>query len=141
MDAPKVTVAIIVMKKGEVLVGQLASGKWALPETPIQLMENVKDAATRGMFIKTGLAINAQDIMFVSEVVKEGDHRIIIYLFGGEQGNGQLTAGGGFTDVRWLDVRKLGEYQKDMDDTTVEAFYKFSIVLRQQGARQGAQQS
>jgi ADP-ribose pyrophosphatase YjhB (NUDIX family) len=139
MEAPKVSVGIIVMKKGEVLVGQLASGKWALPETPIQPMEHVNDAATRGMFIKTGLAINVKDILFVSEIVKEDDHRIILYLFGGEQPTGELTAGGGFKEVRWLDVRKLGEYQKDMDEATVEAFYKFSLVLRQQGTRQGVQ--
>lgn len=141
---PRTGVAVITMHEGKVLIGRSTKepivGKWVIPGGGIQPFEHMTDTAIREVFEETGLAIEPQHVIFVSEVIKPEtqEHRVIIYMYG-KYVSGEIKAGGDLSEVQWVDVRELGKYQEDMTDVTIDAFYKFSMILRQQAARQGVQ--
>jgi hypothetical protein len=40
------------------------------------------------------------------------------------------------SEVRWVDPRDLGFYQHEMSEMTVDAFFKYSMILRAKAAHQ-----
>jgi ADP-ribose pyrophosphatase YjhB (NUDIX family) len=134
---PLLDVDTIVMKDtATVLLGRsnrgITAGKWVIPGGQIGGFESIKDASARTILQKTGVVIKEQRLLFVSETVnKEGnDHRVILYCLGNYSG-GMLTAGEGLSEVRWVDVRDLGNYQDEgMGEMSVSAFAKFAEWVR-----------
>jgi ADP-ribose pyrophosphatase YjhB (NUDIX family) len=125
-------IAIIMKPEGKVLIGRNSEGKLVIPGDTVRLYEQGKDTLARAFIEKTGLIIQPQSVMFVSEIVKPpAPHRIIICMYAVVV-SGELSAGGDLTEVKWVDVRALGTIQDDMDDVAIDAFHKFSIVLKSQ---------
>lgn len=140
MNYPTVEVASIIVNDGKVLIGRKKDGQWEIPTGVIQPFEEMISAATRAVFSLSGVFSDPKNILFVSEVLnkKQESHRIIVYTYS-MYVKGDLKPGADWEEVQWYDVRKLGDLQNEMDDPTVDAFYKFSMVLSQSVSHSGAQ--
>ncbi len=137
---PTIEVAVLIMHKGEVLIGRRIGGNWEIPGSSIQPFEEMKTSAIRSVFELSNLTVDPQNILFVSEVVndKKAEHRVIIYLYA-KYIEGELKPDVYWDEAEWVDVRKLGNLQEEMDEHTIDAFYKFSMVLRQSADKAGVQ--
>ena len=140
MIQPQVEVASIIMHEGRVLIGRPKNGQWEIPGGAIQPFEELKTAAIRSVFSLSGVTSDPKNVVFVSEVLNEklNSHRVIIYIYS-MYVEGELKPSVDWEEAQWYDVRQLGDLQNQMDDQTVDAFYKFSMILRQSVARSGAQ--
>jgi ADP-ribose pyrophosphatase YjhB (NUDIX family) len=136
MQQPTVEVATICMNDGKVLIGKNPNGKWKVPGDAVRMFENCQSAAKRAFEELTGVIIDAKHILFVTEMIGADTHRIIIYAYGEYVSGDAKEKTPVLSDIQWVDVRELGEFQQDMSDETVDAFFKFSLVLRQQAGRQ-----
>lgn len=138
MSHPVVEVASIIMNNGAVLIGRPKDGKWEIPSSEIQPFEEMKTTAIRTVFSFSGVISDPQNVIFVSEVLNEklNQHRVIIYIYSNYV-EGELKPDVDWEEANWYDIRQLGDLQKDMDEQTIDAFYKFSIILRK--AASGAQ--
>src|SRR5271157_1627263 len=143
---PRVGVATIVINAGHnVLLGrstkEQTKGQWIIPGGKIEPFETIQEASSREILEETGIEVSGQQMLFISERVDRptDDHRIVIYVDGQATG-GLLRAEFGENDelseARWVDPRDLGFYQNEMSPMTVEAFTKYSMVLRARAAHQ-----
>ena len=142
LPQPQTKVSAIIMNEGKVLIGRSKGGKWETPTADIMPFEGIKETAVRAVVTNTGVVSDPQNVIFVSEVLKqrEAEHKVLIYLFSKYISGGEsFIYEGDWTEAQWVDVRELAEYQDAMTDETVDAFYKFSMILRQSAARTGAQ--
>jgi ADP-ribose pyrophosphatase YjhB (NUDIX family) len=132
---PQLEVATIIMKDAvNVLIGKAKSGpdagKWVIPSGYIADNEQVIKTSERVTLEETGLQVQPKQVLFLSEVVEPGDHRVAVFCFADWLG-GEPTPGASLTEVRFVDPRTLGDYQREgMSDLTADAFYKFSKVLQ-----------
>jgi ADP-ribose pyrophosphatase YjhB (NUDIX family) len=135
---PRLEVATIVMKDAvSVLIGRARGGaddgKWVIPSGEIHEGEPVIRASERVILEETGLEIKPKQVLFLSETI-EPEHRVAIFAFG-EYIGGEPSPGASLSEVRFVDPRTLGDYQKEgMSDLTADAFYKFSKILQAQAA-------
>jgi ADP-ribose pyrophosphatase YjhB (NUDIX family) len=143
--SPRITVATIVMKdRANVLLGRsnrsLTSGKLVIPGSYLQLYETIFEASARGIKEQAGITVNPKQMLFMSEKVDKDtkEHRLAAFCFG-EYVEGEPKPGSDFTDITWVDPRELGNMQSELDELTVDAFYKFSIVMRSQANGVAAQ--
>ncbi len=143
---PRVGVATIVMNVGRnVLLGRSTKehtkDQWIIPGGKIEPFETIQEASTREIREETGIEVGGQQMLFVSEHVDRptNDHRIVIYVEGQAVGGvlrSSFTKEDELSEVRWVDPRDLGFYQNEMSKMTVEAFMKYSYVLRAKAAHQ-----
>jgi ADP-ribose pyrophosphatase YjhB (NUDIX family) len=138
---PRVGAATFVVKGTEILLGRSKKhpgplgDRIVIPGGGVRPFEGVNDAARREILEETGVACLVDDILFVSEVVKPPyEHRIVLYMMGqflayADETKG-LVASDDLSEVFWCDTRKLGDYQDDMTEMTVDAICKFSVALR-----------
>lgn len=134
---PQLEVATIVMKDAvNVLIGKQKegpdAGKWVIPSGFVNENEHLVDASQRLTIEEAGIVIKPKQILFLSEVVEPDQHRVAVFCFG-EYVSGEPSPGASLIEVKWVDPRLLGDFQKEgMADLTQDAFYKFSMVLRGQ---------
>ena len=77
--------------------------------------------------------VKPKQVLFPCEVLKP-EHRTALLCFA-EYVSGEPSPGASLTEVRFVDPRTLGDYQKEgMAELTEDAFFKFSMVLRSQQA-------
>lgn len=151
---PELTVGTIVMKdRATVLIAKAAEGPdkglWAIPDGLVQDGEAVREASIRSIKEETGMLVEPKLTLFLCERVAEGDHRVGIFVLAEPTGTFYSPEGGDssdamyyphpgtkYTEARWVDVRSLGDIQKNdgMSDFTADAFVKFSNFLRAQAA-------
>ena len=139
---PQIEVSSLIMDNGCVLIGRSKGGKWETPTASILPFESIKEATIRATMGSTGVVTDPQNVIFVSEVLKEKEakHKVLVYLFSKYISGGEsFILEGNWSEAVWADVRELGKYQDDMTEETIDAFYKFSTILRQMGGRAGAQ--
>jgi len=122
-----------------VLIGKAASGpdtgKWVIPSGLISDGEPLIETSQRTTLEETGIVIKPKQVLFLSETL-EPEHRIAVFCFGEYEG-GNPTPGASLTEVRFVDPRSLGDYQKEgMSSLTQDAFFKFSLILKGQAAAQ-----
>lgn len=138
---PQLEVATIVMKDAvNVLIGRakdgVDAGKWVIPSGFIVDGEPIIKTSERVTLEETGLEVKPKQVLFLSEIM-EPTHRVAVFCFG-EYINGEPSPGASLTEVRFVDPRKLGEFQQEgMSDLTADAFYKFSKILQAQAASAG----
>lgn len=132
--------------RATVLIAKVADGPdtglWALPDGLVRDGEAVRDTATRSIKEETGLVVEPKMTLFLCERIAEGDHRIGIFVLaeptaiGPSDSLNYFHPGTRYSEVRWVDVRTLGDIQKNegMSDFTADAFMKFSNFLRGQPA-------
>jgi len=154
---PRVGIATIVTNVGHnILLGrstkEQTKGQWIIPGGKIEPFETMLEASTRETREETGIEVGNQEMLFVSERVRkdQNEHRIVIYVSGQTVGGvlrSSFTEKDELSEVRWVDPRDLGFYQNEMSEMTIEAFMKYSYVLRakaafqvQQMAQGGAEQ-
>lgn len=94
---PKVAVAVLIERDGEVLLVQRGNqpqqGKWSLPAGFVDAGEDPKLAAVREVIEETGLQIRVTDLL---DVLAGGEHprgADIIIVYRGEIEGGRLKAG------------------------------------------------
>lgn len=136
-------VRCITMHEGKVLIGRWKNEPWETPGGEIGAFEHLLEATIREVYEHSGISVNPKNVIFVSEIVKPEQeiHRILIYLYA-DYVEGDITIREEeplWTEAQWVDVRELGNIQDGMSDEAVDAFYKFSLILRQSAARSGAQ--
>ena len=138
---PQLEVLTIVMKDAvNVLIGKQKegadAGKWVIPGSLVREGEPMIECSRRSIFEETGVEIQPKQVLFLSEVFTPF-HRTAVFCFG-EYVNGEPSPGSALTEVKWVDPRTLGDYQKEgMSDLTQDAFYKFSLILKGQAATAG----
>src|SRR5208337_1442784 len=144
-NLPRVGVATIVINVGHnVLLGrstkEQTKGQWIIPGGKIEPFETIQEASTREILEETGIQVGNQEMLFVSERVNPPDeHRLVIYVSGQATGGvlrSAFTEEDELSEVRWVDPRDLGFYQHEMSDMTIDAFMKYSMVLRAKAAHQ-----
>jgi ADP-ribose pyrophosphatase YjhB (NUDIX family) len=133
---PQLEVATIVMKDAvNVLIGKQKegpdAGKWVVPSSFVNEGERMIDTCSRSIIEETGIVVKPKQILFLSEVL-EPTHRAAVFCFA-EYVSGEPSPGASLTEVKFVDPRTLGDYQTEgMSELTIDAFYKFSMVLKNQ---------
>ena len=133
---PQLEVATIVMKDAiNVLIGKAKegpdAGKWVIPSGFVAEGEPLIETSQRTTLEETGIIIKPKQVLFLSEAL-EPAHRIAVFCFGEYEG-GDPTPGSSLTEVKFVDPRSLGDYQKEgMSPLTQDAFFKFSMILKGQ---------
>ena len=144
-NLPRIGVATIVINVGHnVLLGrstkEQTKGQWIIPGGKIEPFETIQEASTREIKEETGIEVGSQEMLFVSERVNPPDeHRLVIYVSGQATGGvlrSTFTEEDELSEVRWVDPRDLGFYQHEMSEMTIDAFMKYSMVLRAKAAYQ-----
>lgn len=142
---PNLTVGTIVMQdRASVLLGKVSAdgvdaGLWAIPDGIVNDGETIRDACIRTVKEATGLDVEPRMTLFLCERVVEGDHRIGIFVLA-EPTNTGIVPSERYSEMKWVDVRELGNLQKNegMSDFTADAFVKFSVFLQQQAPKAAA---
>ena len=143
-NLPRVGVATIVINVGHnVLLGrstkEQTKGQWIIPGGKIEPFETIQEASTREILEETGIQVGNQEMLFVSERVNPPDeHRIVIYVSGQATGGvlrSTFTEEDELSEVRWVDPRDLGFYQNEMSEMTIDAFFKYSQILKAKALR------
>src|SRR5208337_1684307 len=144
-NLPRVGVATIVVNVGHnVLLGrstkEQTKGQWIIPGGKIEPFETIQETSTREILEETGIQVANQEMLFISERVDRVnlDHRIVIYVTGQAVGGvlrSTFTEEDELSEVRWVDPRDLGLYQHEMSEMTIEAFFKFSQILKAKALR------
>jgi ADP-ribose pyrophosphatase YjhB (NUDIX family) len=135
---PQLEVATIVMKDAvNVLIGKQKdgpdAGKWVIPSGLIREGERMIETCERVSIEETGIVVKPKQVLFLSEVLKP-EHRTAVFCFA-DYVSGEPSPGASLTEVKFVDPRTLGDYQKEgMAELTEDAFFKFSMVLRGQAA-------
>ena len=135
---PQLEVATIVMKDAvNVLIGRQKegpdAGKWVIPSGFVREGEPMIETSKRSILEEAGIQINPKQVMFISEVLQP-EHRCAMFCYG-EYVGGEPSPGQSLTEVKFVDPRSLGDYQKEgMSELTADAFYKFSLILKGQAA-------
>lgn len=133
---PRVGVAAIVVNGPKILLGQTnktpIAGQWVLPGGGVEPFESIFDTVKREFKAETNLDIQPGQVLFVDEILDrhKNQHRIIIYVEATILGEADLKAGDDLNDVRWVDVRELGDMQDSISDATINALHKFSVFLK-----------
>ena len=127
-----------------VLIGKqkegLDMGKWVIPAGFVNDFEPMIDCAKRVILEEAGIVITPKQVLFLSETMTP-THRVAMFCFG-EYVSGEPSPGNSLSEVKWVDPRTLGEYQKEgMSDLAQDAFYKFSLILKGQAGAAGAARS
>jgi ADP-ribose pyrophosphatase YjhB (NUDIX family) len=129
---PTIEIAAIVMgEKGDVLIGRAKEGldkdKLSVPMSRLQPFESLGEGARRTVLEWSGVDVTPQYAIFVCEAIhpEQETHRVVVFVFAKKL---KRVSDGG--DSLWIDVRKLGDYQEEMTDLTIDGFQKFSLVLR-----------
>jgi ADP-ribose pyrophosphatase YjhB (NUDIX family) len=133
---PQLEVATIVMKDAvNILIGKQKegadAGKWVVPSGIINPGERIIETCSRSVLEETGVVVKPKQTLFVSEIM-EPEHHVAVFCYA-EYVSGEPTPGASLTEVKFVDPRSLGDYQREgMSDLSVDAFYKFSMILQQQ---------
>ncbi len=140
---PQLEVATIVMKDATgVLIGKAVSGpdagKWVIPSGFINDGERIIEASSRILREQVGLVVAPKQVLFLSEVVEPGDHRVAVFAFGECASSGDPKPDGtNLVEAKFVDPRELKQYQEQgMARLTEDAFFKFSLVLKAQSQAQ-----
>lgn len=131
---PRIGIAAIVTRGSEILLGKSnkdpIKGKWVVPGGGVKPFESLPDTVTRELKEETGIVIKPGAVLFVSEVLDPPvEHRIVIYV-DAEYVSGELRAGDDLDEVKWVDVRALGDMQDVLSELTIDALHKFSLILK-----------
>ena len=128
---PRVGAATFVINGTKILLGRSKklNNQIVIPGGGVKRGELLQQAARREIKEEAGIEVLMGDVLFVSELIEGGDHRIVIYLEA-RYVEGELVAGDDLSEVFWADTRELNKYQDDMTDLTTDAIYKFSIAVR-----------
>jgi ADP-ribose pyrophosphatase YjhB (NUDIX family) len=133
---PQLEVATIIMKDAvNVLIGKqkegLDAGKWVIPSGYVREGEPMIQTSERVSLEETGIVIKPKQVLFLSEVLEQ-EHRVAVFCFG-EYVSGEPSPGSTLTEVKFVDPRTLGDYQKEgMAVLTQDALFKFSMILKGQ---------
>lgn len=136
---PQLEVSTIVMKDAvNVLIGRQKdgpeAGKWTIPSGLVRDGERMVETCERVMIEETGIVVKPKQVLFISEVLQP-EHRASVFCFA-EYLSGEPSPGASLTEVKFVDPRTLGEYQKEgMSELTQDAFFKFSVILKNQAAQ------
>lgn len=140
---PNITVATIIMKdRANVLLVKPRTGPdaglWAIPDSPVGEVETVRNTAIRTAKDNLGLEIEPRMTLFVCERVLPEDHRVGIFVLAEPLPEAAIT-NGVYSEARWVDVRALGQLQKEegMSEFTADAFVKFSDFLSSRAPTSG----
>jgi ADP-ribose pyrophosphatase YjhB (NUDIX family) len=109
------------------------AGKWAIPSGFVREGERMIETCERVMIEETGIVVKPKQVLFISEMLQP-EHRTAVFCFA-EYVSGEPSPGTSLTEVKFVDPRTLGEYQTEgMAELTQEAFFKFSVILKNQAA-------
>lgn len=133
---PRIGIAALVTRGSEILLGKSnkdpIKGKWVIPGGGVKPFEALTETVVRELKEETGIVIKPGAVLFVSEVLDPPvEHRIVIYV-DSEYVSGELKAGDDLDEVKWVDVRSLGDMQQAgvVSELTIDALHKFSLILK-----------
>jgi ADP-ribose pyrophosphatase YjhB (NUDIX family) len=114
--------AVVISEAGEILlIRRTDNGNWALPGGVLEIGESVSEAAVREVREETGIVC---EITGLSGIYTDPEH-VILYTSNGEvrqefavvltarATGGQLTRSNESSDVRWVAVDRIGDYEMD----------------------------
>lgn len=108
---PKVAVAVLISRNGQVLLGRRVNdpgrGQWTLPAGFIDAGEDPREAARRECFEETGLDVEIKDLLdvFYGREHERGAHILIVYQ--AQILGGQLKASDDVDAVDFFDLEHL----------------------------------
>ena len=118
---PIVGVAAVIVQDGKVVLVKRGvepgKGKWSIPGGGVELGERVRDTAVREAKEECGLEIelvgetpmDAIDNIIAGENERLRYHYVILDFLARPRG-GTLTPGGDVTEVRWVSLEEVEEY-------------------------------
>lgn len=134
---PACAVGAIVLEKGELLLvkrdHQPALGKWSLPGGRVEWGESLREAVEREVREEAGIDIDVEGVAGIAErIVPDDDGNIefhyVIVDFWARPRARELKAGDDASEVRWVQVSELNEYELTV------GLYEF---LQDRGALEG----
>ena len=104
---PTVGVAVILLEKGHLLLGERRSGGWCIPCGHVEWEESIEEAAVREFAEETGLQVTLQSIFAVhSNFHDEKQHTVGVW-YRGQRLSGALRPGGDLLQVRFFPLGGL----------------------------------
>ncbi len=116
-DSPQAAVGAVVFNQNRVLLVKRgkppSQNEWAIPGGSVKLGETLQQAAEREIYEETGIVIQAQEPIFIFDLVQKDKsdkicfHYIIIDLIAAYKG-GKLAPGDDALDARWFAETEIG---------------------------------
>jgi ADP-ribose pyrophosphatase YjhB (NUDIX family) len=116
---PKVAVAVLIGRSGEVLLGRRGThtrqpGRWSFPSGFVERGERVEDAARRETLEETGLDVELGPVL---TVVSRAGETVVLLVYPAMTFRGTPEANDDLTEVRWFPLDALPElaFPHDLD--------------------------
>ncbi len=111
MKTPEIAVGGVIIKDNQILLVKRrkppGKGLWAIPGGRVRYGETVYNAVIREMAEETGLEVSPVRLVYVSEVMGDGFHYVILDYLCDVLG-GEIKAGGDAEQVRWFSIDEVG---------------------------------
>ncbi len=116
MKNPEIAVGGLIISNNRILLVKRkkppGKGLWAIPGGRVKYGERVYDAVVREVLEETGLEVSPTRLVFVSEIMEDGFHYVILDYLCDVLG-GKVKAGGDAEQVRWFNFEEIGEEVAD----------------------------
>jgi ADP-ribose pyrophosphatase YjhB (NUDIX family) len=108
---PKVAVAVLIGRAGEVLLGRRGEhtrqpGRWSFPSGFVERGEQVEDAARRETLEETGLEVELGPVL---TVISSAGEAVVLVVYPAVAFTGTPEANDDLTEVRWFPLDALPE--------------------------------
>lgn len=112
---PTVGVAVVLLERGRLLLGERRDGGWCIPCGHVEWDETVERAAMREFAEETGLHVTLEGILAVCSNFHDPEqHTVGVWYLGSQQG-GKMRAGGDLLQVAFFPLERLPDLKFSTD--------------------------
>ena len=117
---PTVGVAVAIVEKFQLLIGQRRDGGWCIPCGNVEWDETVESAARREMAEETGLIVDLRGVLAVKSNFHDLEKQTVGVWYRGVRTGGVLEPGDDLREVKFVDLGQIPDFRFPTDREVVE---------------------